>query len=68
MKKVMAFLMSLCLVLTGCAGKGPAAEGVAISLSDGQITVDGAVISEDSAQAVYTARDIVYYESGRDFT
>ena len=68
MKKLAAFLLIVSLVLTGCAGKGPAAEGVAISLSDGQITVDGAVISNDPTQAVYTARDIVYYESGRDFT
>lgn len=68
MKKIAMFLLSLSLVLTGCVGKEPVAEGIAICLSDAQITVDGAAISEDPAQAVYTARDIIYYESGRDFT
>ena len=68
MKKMIAVLLSLSLVLTGCGGNGLAAEGVAICLSDEQITVDGAAISNDPTQAVYTARDIVYYESNRDFT
>ena len=36
--------------------------------SDEGITVDGKAVSTDSADAVYTAKDIVYYESGKDFT
>ena len=68
MKKLAAFLLIVSLVLTGCGGNGLAVEGVAICLSDEQITVDGAAISNDPTQAVYTARDIVYYESDRDFT
>ena len=69
MKKMAALLLSFSLMLTGCAGKVPAAEeGIVISLSDAQITVDGAAVSNDPSQAVYTARDIIYYESGRDFT
>lgn len=43
-------------------------EGTKIQLSDDQITVDGAAVSQDTGAAVYTANDIVYYESGKDFT
>ena len=43
-------------------------EGVQIALSDNGITVDGAAISADSKAVVYAANDIVYYESGKDFT
>lgn len=43
-------------------------EGTSIALSDTAITVDGAAISENVDAAVYAANDIVYYESGKDFT
>ena len=43
-------------------------EGTQIALSDSGITVDGIEITEDVSQAVYAARDIVYYEAGHDFT
>ena len=43
-------------------------EGVKIQLSDDGITVDGEAISADDTAAVYVANDIVYYESGKDFT
>ena len=43
-------------------------EGVKIQLSDDAITVDGEAISADDTAAVYAANDIVYYESGKDFT
>ena len=43
-------------------------EGVKIHLSDDGITVDNAAISADTTAAVYVANDIVYYESGKDFT
>ncbi len=39
-----------------------------IFLSDDGITVDGKAVSNDTAEAVYTANDIVYYEAGKDFT
>lgn len=42
-------------------------DGVVIALSDEEITVDGEPIGTDE-DAVYAANDIVYYESGRDFT
>ena len=43
-------------------------DGVMISLSDDEITVDGEAISSKDNSAVYAANDIVYYESGKDFT
>lgn len=42
--------------------------GVIIQLADEGITVDGSAISTDADAAVYAANDIVYYESGKDFT
>ena len=39
-----------------------------IELSDEEITVDGAAISEDTESAVYKANDIVFYLAGQDFT
>ena len=73
MKKAMAIgLAAILLVsaLAGCSGNIPSAEmdGVLIQLSDEQITVNGSAASSDPTQAVYTANDIIYYESGRDFT
>ena len=43
-------------------------DAVSIDLSDDGITVDGEAVSADETAAVYTAHDIIYYESGRDFT
>ncbi len=43
-------------------------DAVEISLSDTGIKVAGADASRDATQAVYVANDIVYYESGKDFT
>ena len=43
-------------------------QGTKIVLSDEGIAVDGQPAGEDSTSAVYTARDIVYYEAGHDFT
>ena len=39
-----------------------------IALSDNTVTVDGKEISADTKSAVYAANDIIYYESGKDFT
>ncbi|MBE6996315.1 MAG: carbohydrate-binding domain-containing protein [Ruminococcaceae bacterium] len=39
-----------------------------IVLSDAQVTVDGTAAGTDPGEAVYTANDIVYYETGKDFT
>lgn len=81
-RKLSAVALGLCLVLTCCGtqkpeestpstGKNAPAvieDATIISLSDSGITVDGKAISTDSTQAVYTARDIVYYEADKDFT
>ena len=39
-----------------------------IELSDTEILVDGAAISEDAEGIVYAAKDIIYYEDGQNFT
>ncbi len=69
--KTLALILALLLVLTAC-GKIPDSstdyESVELLLSDDVIKVDGQTISEDTAEAVYIANDIVYYESGKDFT
>ena len=43
-------------------------EVVDIVLSDSGITVDEAAVSSDTSEAVYVANDIIYYETGKDFT
>ena len=43
-------------------------DGTQIYLSDTAITVDGNAISQDSTDSVYEANDIIYYETGKDFT
>ena len=43
-------------------------EATEIVLSDESITVAGEAISEADTDAVYKANDIIYYESGHDFT
>lgn len=64
------FLLSACS--TGQMLDAPAApshdEATEIVLSDSDITVDGVSVNTDDSSAVYTANDIVYYESGKDFT
>lgn len=43
-------------------------EAVRIELSDDEILVDNIGISQDVDDAVYMAKDIIYYEEGQDFT
>lgn len=43
-------------------------EAVEISLSDKEILVDGEAAGTKESDAVYVANDIIYYESGKDFT
>jgi len=82
--KLAAAFLALTLFLTACTDKrsdqtpttteGQAAtapsytDATPIVLSDSGATVDGTPISADSTAAVYMANDIVYYESGKDFT
>ena len=54
---------------TEAPADAPVMDGtVAITLSDGEILVDGIPAGTDPEAAVYVANDIVYYEAGHDFT
>ena len=82
--KLVAALLAMVFLLTACdtkpAEQAPTIPAVQVPtaprydnatqivLSDSEITVDGAAVSTDATAAVYTANDIVYYESGKDFT
>ena len=80
MKRVLSvcLALSLCAAMTACGQTGAEKAGTVssekwedaavIQLSDNGITVDGEAVSTDETAAVYTANDIVYYESGKDFT
>lgn len=68
MKKILAYLIAIMLLLSGCSHNLQEIEGTWINLSDNTITVDGKKITNDSAQAVYIANDIVFYLAGQDFT
>ncbi|MBR3704522.1 MAG: carbohydrate-binding domain-containing protein [Oscillospiraceae bacterium] len=77
--RLLSAILALAMTFTACTagGNDPGQTEVddrlyenatQIVLSDSSITVDGETATNDLASAVYTARDIVYYESGRDFT
>ena len=68
MKKSLIYLVVVMLLLSGCDSDGQKIEGIQINLSDSQITVDGKEVTSDDTQAVYTAKDIVFYLAGQDFT
>lgn len=81
---LVSVLLALVFLLTACNTKpmeqtpttpivqAPTAptydDATQIVLGDSGITADGAAIGTDATAAVYTANDIVYYESGKDFT
>ena len=82
--KLVSFLLVLVLLLTAChpapaeqSDPAPTAQAptapnydnmTQIVLSDDGITADGVSVGSDKTAPVYTANDIVYYESGKDFT
>ncbi len=69
--KTLALVLSLLFILTACgkiADSSPDYDATEILLGDDVIKVDGKTVSEDTREAVYTANDIIYYESGKDFT
>ena len=77
MKRIASLLLGLAMAaaaLSGCGAQGRETaaqefpDAVSIVLSDDGIIVDGKAVSADETAAVYTAHDIVCYESGRDFT
>ncbi len=74
--KAIAVIVTLTLLLTAC-GTTPDEQknnisseydAVEIALSDDGIKVDGKSVSKDSRNGVYTANDIIYYETDKDFT
>ena len=73
--KAVAASMTLLMALTACGTQAELVstpevqkKSVEILLSDDGVQVDGAPAGTDQTDAVYTANDIVYYESGKDFT
>ncbi len=74
-KKTIVIVAIAILLIAGSAiffqqGKGSPSQGdtINISLSDNKIKVDRKTASTNPKDAVYIANDIVYYESGKDFT
>jgi len=55
-------------LISGCSSDKPDIEETQITLSDSKITVNGQDITEDTSQAVYVAKDIIFYLAGQDFT
>ncbi len=72
MKSLLALITATALVagLLSACGKvdNSIPDGTEIVLSDSSVTVDGAKATDNTAQAVYTANDIIYYENGHGFT
>ena len=69
--KILALLLCVVTLLSSCLFEGQEEdlEGYFyIKLDDTQITVNGESVSEDEENEVYVAKDIVYYESGKDFS
>lgn len=68
--KILALVIAFLFACTACSTKleAQSIKAVEIQLSDEAVYVDGVSIAADSQNAVYTANDIVYYESGKDFT
>lgn len=70
--KILAVIMSFLLLLTSCGelqgGTAPQNETTKIELGDEEIKVNGKTASTSDKSAVYVANDIIYYESGKDFT
>jgi len=72
MKRAWIFILIAAMIAALCTGcilePEEEYEGTNIVLSDSGITVDGVAATNDSANAVYVANDIIYYEAGHDFT
>ena len=74
MKKIIAifFLSICCFILCACQIQAPSkateTSSATVLLSDQGITANGKEVTRDQNQALHVANDIVYYESGKDFT
>lgn len=70
MTKIVAILFAAAVLFAACGKKTEEQplNAVKIQLSDQSVSVDGVEIGGNIQNAVYVANDIVYYESGKDFT
>jgi len=80
--KTLAAVLALMFMLTACStaqtelnrnqtppkDEETVADVVEITLSDDEIKVDGVLAESDAENDVYVENDIIYYESGKDFT
>ena len=80
--KTLAAVLALMFMLTACStaqtelnqnqtppkNEETVADVVEITLSDDEIKVDGVLAASDAENDVYIGNDIIYYESGKDFT
>lgn len=67
---IIGILVSIMFLLSACGktGKEIQLDIVEIELGEDEICVNGIPIETSSDNAVYAAKDIVYYEDGTDFT
>ena len=68
MKRFWICFTAIALLLSGCYPPKEEIAGTKIDLSDNKITVDGQEITNDHTQAVYSAKDIVFYLADQGFT
>ena len=80
--KTLAAVLALMFMLTACStaqtelnqnqtppkNEETVADVVEITLSDDEIKVGGVLAESDAENDVYIENDIIYYESGKDFT
>jgi len=70
--KTLITTLVLTLMISSCSSltdeNDPGYDAAKIELSDATVKIDGNEVGNDPTSAVYTANDIVYYESGKDFT
>ena len=71
--KILAIILAVCFLFCACKSEkkpdnNKKTDEITIVLSDKDIKVNDKKISTDKSSAVYKANDIVYYESGKDFT
>ena len=66
--KTLPLILGLLMMLDACSIPDLLTDVTTIQLSDDGILVDGNPVETDFNGPVYQARDIVYYESGKDFT
>ena len=68
--KMLLAVLAMGLLLAACGEKQAEKEPVLgtivnISVSDEEILADGVAVTENTGDAVYVARDIIYYQAGQ---